>query len=291
MSGKVPTYGQYKTLDFKNLSRQWPNIVKGIKWTIERLDELCICTGKRLPTAVPLRVLPALYQHIPKTGHKHARALRIVKRYLWWAFLSDRYVKQANHRLKEDYDDLLAYIKEEKEEEDFRIFKSEKPDEEAIKSEGWPKSKRILSRGILTVCSLGGAKDIASNRKLAKRDDIDFHHIFPASVLRKFGIKPDVTLNCMLLESPTNKEWAKLLPGNFLLKAISESGCSRPELEIRKRLSTHLLNDEYLLPVKANDVDPNDKNAIEKAFREFLDSRATEVMSRINTLLKKGDLE
>ena len=291
MSGKVPTYGQYKTLDFKKLSQQWLKIVEGIRWSVERLDELCIHTGKRLPSAVPLRVLPALYQHIPKMGHGHARALKIVKRYLWWAFLSDRYEKQANHRLKEDYDDLSAYIKGEKDKEDVRIFKSEKPDEEAIKSERWPKSKGILSRGILTACSLGGAKDIVSSRDLAKKDNIDFHHIFPASVLRRFGIKSDIALNCMLLESPTNKEWAKLLPGDFLRKAISESGCSRPELEIRKRLSTHLLNDEYLLPVKADSIDPNDKNAIEKVFREFLDSRAAEVMSRINTLLKEGDLE
>ncbi|MCY4379011.1 MAG: DUF262 domain-containing protein [Candidatus Dadabacteria bacterium] len=291
MSGKVPTYGQYKTLDFKNLSLQWPKIVEGIKWTVERLNELCICTGKRLPTTVPLRVLPALYQHIPKTGPKHARALRIVKKYLWWAFLSDRYQKQANHRLKEDYDDLSAYIKTGKDEENIRIFKSGKPDKETIKTEGWPKSKRILSRGILSACSLGGAKDIASSRNLAKREDIDFHHIFPASVLRKLGIKSDIALNCMLLDPQTNKEWAKLLPGDFLRKAIKESGCKKPEEEIKKRLKTHLLNHKHLLPVKDKDIDPKDKNAIEKAFREFLDSRAGEVMSRIDVLLDKGDLE
>ena len=291
MLDKVPTYGQYKTLNFKDLSQQWPKIVKGINWTVKLLDKLCICTGKRLPTAVPLRVLPALYQHIPKRGEEHARALRIVKKYLWWAFLSDRYEKQANHRLKEDYDDLSAYIEGKKSEDDIRIFKSDKPDQEAIKAEGWPKSKGILSRGILTACSLAGAKDIESDRDLAKSDDIDFHHIFPAAVLKKFGIRSDVALNCMLLDPSTNKGWAKLLPGDFLEKAIAKSGCEKPEQEIKKRLKTHLLNHKYLLSVKDDNMDSNDKNAIEEAFRKFLDSRATEVMSRISTLLEEGDLE
>lgn len=291
MSGKVPTYGQYKDLNFTNLSRQWTKIVKGINWTVECLEELRISTGKRLPTTVPLRVLPALYQHIPKRGQKHARALRIVKKYLWWAFLSDRYQKQANHRLKEDYDDLTAYIEGKKNEEDIRIFKSVIPDKETIKTEGWPKSKGILSRGILTACSLGGAKDIASNRSLAKSDDIDFHHIFPTAILKKFEIKPDVALNCMLLDPSTNRDWAKLLPGDFLQKAIAESGCRKPEQEIKKRLKTHFLNHKNLVSVKADNIDPNDKNAIEKAFQKFLDSRATEVISRIDVLLEKGDLE
>ena len=290
MSDKVPTYGQYKALDFDDLLLQWPKIVEGINWTVEHLNKLYIRTGKRLPTAVPLRVLPALYQHIPKRGQKHARAMRIVKKYLWWAFLSDRYQKQANHRLKEDYDDLSAYIKKEKNEEDIRIFKSTTPDKETIKTEGWPKSRGILSRGILTACSLGGAKDITSARDLAESDDIDFHHIFPVAILKKFEIKPDVALNCMLLDPSTNKEWAKLLPGDFLRKAIAESGCGKPEREIKKRLKTHLLNHEHLLPVEADNIDTNDKNAIEKAFSKFLDSRATEVMSRINVLLEKGDL-
>lgn len=291
ISGKVPTYGQYKDLDFKDLSQQWPKIIKGIKWTVKCLKELRISTGKRLPTTVPLRVLPALYQRIPRTGRKHARALRIVKKYLWWAFLSDRYQKQANHRLKEDYDDLSAYIREEKGEEDIRIFKSGIPDEEMIKAEGWPKSKGILSRGILTACSLGGAKDVTSTRNLAESNDIDFHHIFPKAVLKKFGIKSDVALNCMLLDPSTNKEWAKLLPGDFLQKAIAESECRKPEREMKKRLKTHLLNHEYLLPVKEDNIDKNDEKAIKEEFRKFLDSRATEVMSRINILLRKGDLE
>ena len=113
LEGKKPTYGYYSKLDFESLKNNWPRIQAGIEWATETLSEFNIWDARRLPTAVPLRVLPALHQDIPKSGHARAQAMRLVRRYLWYSFLTDRYDRQANDRLKEDHDALVKVLKNE----------------------------------------------------------------------------------------------------------------------------------------------------------------------------------
>ena len=83
LEGKRPTYGNYVQLDFRKLNEDWENIVQGIAWTTEVLGDLRIWNEQRLPTTVPLRVLPALHRYIPQSGTAHATAMGLVKKYLW----------------------------------------------------------------------------------------------------------------------------------------------------------------------------------------------------------------
>ena len=281
LEGKRPTYGYYVQLDFRKLNEDWENIVQGIAWTTEVLEDLRIWNEQRLPTAVPLRVLPALHRHIPQSGAAHATAMRLVKKYLWWSFLTDRYERQANDRLKEDHDALAEVLTKSKDETNIPAFKSDKPTEDEIRDSGWPKTRGRLNRAILAACSLGGAKDIASDKGLKRDSKADYHHIFPKAVLREAGKDPDRALNCMLLDPPTNREWAKKWPGDFLLETIKGS-----ERDVKKRLETHLLPADDLIALREGSGAD-----LGRAYESFLAKRAEMVQERIEHLLTRGELD
>ena len=286
LEDKRPTYGNYDKLDFPQLAKNWGKIREGVKWTTELLGDLRIWEDHQLPTAVPLRVLPALHHHIPRSGAKHARAIRLVKRYLWSAFLTDRYERQANDRLRVDYNELVEVLGGKKKESD--VLKYDSPDIDDIKAEGWPKTRTRLGRAILVACSLDGARDIASNRELKRTSKADYHHIFPTAALRPTKEKDNLALNCMLLDPSTNKEWSKKWPGDFLLLAIQSDGFNgdKAEEEVKKRLATHLLSADQLLAVREGS-----RANLAQSYASFLNRRAKMVDTRIKHLLEQGGLD
>ena len=283
--GRKPT-NAYRDLNFDALTVNWSEIVEGIRWTAKTLEEWHIFDGKRLPTAIPLRVLPALHRHIPRRGAKYANAMRLVKKYLWWAFLTERYDRQANDRLKEDFDRLVDVLRDGKPERVIPVFKSERPKIGGIREAGWPKARGRLSRAILVACSLDGARDIASDRSVLKERDVHYHHIFPEALVKSSGRSPDLALNCMLLESGTNQEWWKKWPGDYLVEIVGASGYPEPEKEIARRLNTHLLPAQKLISSKYTP-----EADLRILYDEFIGDRARLVTRRLKNLLDKGDKE
>ena len=288
LENRKPTYGNYSHLSYKKLKSDWDNIVAGIRWTTQILDNLRIWNSRQLPTAVPLRVLPTLHRYIPKGGTERAIAIRLVRKYLWWSFLTDRYWRQANDRLKADYDVLVMVLKGEKNESDVPVFGGKKPDKGDIEDAGWPATRGMLNRAILAVCSLEGARDIASDKELKRNNKADYHHIFAKALRKKLGKNPNLALNCMFLDPPTNKGWAKKWPGDFLLETIQNSGFGEEEAEgeVRKRLKTHLLPEDELISARQKSGAD-----LGQAYEDFLDARTDMVMDRIQKLLNDGELD
>lgn len=287
---KKPTFGNYGKLNFATLHEERAERVDGIKWAMDELSRIKIWDESRLPTAIPLRVLPALKRHIPSVGTKHDYAMRIVRRYLWCAFLTDRYERQANDRLKEDYDALVIAIKNPNSAPKVPAFDAKLPDRGEIEIQGWPKSGGRLSRGILAVCCQDGAKDIASNEELHSEGTVDFHHIFPRDVLKESGREPNIVLNCMLLTSYTNqKKWKTTLPGDFARAMIDEKivkqSVSDSDSEIKSRLETHLLPVDQILSVTTSEA-----KDIGQAYDEFIKARVALVQHRLKVLTKRGVL-
>ena len=91
----------------------------------------------------------------------------------------------------------------------------------------------------------------------------------------------------MLLRPPTNRNWSKDLPGDFLLKTIEASAVpGDSESEVTARLETHLVPARELLRVKGQEQDAQD---IPEAYQRFLDARLRLVNDRIKTLLRTGE--
>lgn len=179
---KAPTDGQYKRLDLQSLYETRDEIINGISWAVEEINKLGIAKGKQLPTSIPLRVLPAIHESFKKKGRaQKARAIEIKNRYLWHAFLTERYEKSVNTRLKEDSDDLKELL-ENKDSVDKHFEKWEEylPNDNKIREAGWPGNAGRLSRTILVACTLLGAKDIWTDEKLNYSNEADWNldHIF-----------------------------------------------------------------------------------------------------------------
>ncbi len=289
---KKPTLSSYRHLDFSDLNAAWETIVEGVDWAVRLLDDIHIRRQNRLPTAVPLRVLPLLAAHIPKAGAPRDRAMRLVRRYLWAAFLTDRYDRQANDRLKQDYDMLggLLCSKRDVGPETPILEGADSPTADELQAAGWPGRKSRLGRAVLAACSLEGAHDVGSNDRLTDSGAVDLHHIFPKAILRAHdGADPHLAMNCMLMHSPTNREWSKRLPGDYLIHTIKAAGASAAVLadaeaarRVAERLNTHCVPPDELLTVREGCAD------VAAAYRRFVGRRARIVEDRIACLFTIG---
>lgn len=290
IQGMKPTYGHYRKLDYVTLNDARDERINAIQWAIREVNRLRIWKSHQLPTVVPLRVLPALHRHIPKHGTEHAWAMNLVRKYLWCSFLTDRYDRQANDRLKEDYDALVNALENPTKRPTIPALLAPSPTREEIKTAAWPRSRGRLSRGILAACCQDGARDIASNQEIGPDGHDDYHHIFPKSVLKAVGCDADLAVNCMLLTAHTNRRtWLQKLPGDFLA-AIKEDHLMKqsvPDTEsaINARLATHLIPADMLLIVKKDTT----KN-IRKAYDHFVEARSKLIKTRVDKLLKEGEI-
>ena len=290
IDGKIPSGAAYKDLPYNDLQAISPNIIEGVKWTIKKLAHLGIWDARQLPTVVPLRVLPAL--HVVCSPIKETdKNKRVINRYLWHAFLTDRYSVQANQKLKEDFDDLVDCIKGTKRERSVGIF-GHPPDGNNIKEVGWPQTsaKSIMARGILLVCCSGGAKDLKDGVDLDDTNIIDRerHHIFPKSCNIE-DQKLNTTLNCMLIPRSENRSISNDLPGDYIQNLIDEvasSGEVLEQIEVIRRLDTHCIEEQTakeLMKVKSGShID------LESEFDAFIDERAAIVVDKIQRLARSG---
>ena len=294
LQNKKPSGGSYRAsdFDFNKVLDEEQEIFRGVAWAVKKLGELKIWHGSQLPSVVPLRVLPAIYRHVPKSGPKLAVANEIIGKYLWHAFLTARYDRQANDRLKEDYDHLESYFLKEKmgSEDIIKIFEEYgHPAKKEIKDAHWPQGRGILSRGILLVCCQGGAKALADNENLTSCSykDREKHHIFPKSKLSKKNSFGNNVLNCLLVPKEDNRKYGNDLPGDYIKKLFEESGTPLPQVEVVDRLETHLISRRSaskLVETTQSKIDSN-QIILETAYQNFLETRATDVGSKIGELL------
>ena len=295
LQGEKPSGVQYRKLDFPGVIRSRDRIFDGVRWAVKVLGKMKIWDGKQLPTVVPLRVLPGLCEHMPERGQARADANAVIERYLWHAFLTDRYDRQANDRLLKDYQALESVLQSGKGGEKIEVFtESEVPSEKKIREAKWPQGTRLFARGILLVCCRGGANTLASDEALDadEYEKRDRHHIFPRSRFRgKKEISPNLALNCMLVPARDNKEYGKDYPGDYIRKVCEELGM-KPDEKIRKRLGTHLISEklvELLMGVTKESI-KGDGLVLENAYKEFIETRARDVKERIDKILE-GETE
>lgn len=283
----MPTYGNYRRLNMVELQNKQHEILDGIRWATEVLNKEKIWAEKQLPSSVPLRVLPALFQFLPKYGDDRAKADRLVRQYLWRSFVTNRYDRQANDRLKKDYDALKKALQNKRFQcsDKNTVFAEQLPNKEELLSEAWPKSKGIRKRAVLAICTREGSKDVASNVEIS-HDEIrrrQYHHIFPKGLLRKVDCNPDLVLNCMLIDEPTNQDWSDRWPGDYILERIEESGLHGEEAkeELQRRLESHLIPPDAIL----NAVD-NGGASLQQKYEGFLKRRAGLIIEKMKKLCR-----
>ena len=292
---KAVTQGNYADPDvIKHLhdkdSKGLVEIEKGLEWLFGILADLKCFRKEHIPSAVPLRVIPALHPIFKsiKADLRGAVMEEIIPAYLWRSFVGDRYEVGVNTKLKEDYEKLVEVLKHIIENglhginekiQQVPIF-SDEVDVEAELSKTI--KKQVLPRSLLLISMLDGAYDFASNEKINKNTILkrEKHHIFPQKFLKRNGVSDtDINhpMNFALIESETNKIILDHAPKVYIQERFKKNQKLTDE-QMRKRIESHMIPYEILK--EAGTVKVPEK------YREFIEERAKRFEERIKRLTK-----
>ncbi len=234
-------------MDKRVMVQNWDVMVQGLKRMADFLENEGIYDRQRLPTNAVLAVIAALYAEIPDAGDKRGQDELLLKKYLWYAFFSDRYENSAPTNAFADFTALRKVIKMQYREDrtqfridDVPIFRDHKltETEELINVE-WPKRATIRGRAILAVACRLGALDFSTGEKLDANNigQRHYHHIFPDTLLKEADINSFLALNCSLILDKTNISIGRKDPLVYLKDRYKWTS----EEIVNERLQSHLI--------------------------------------------------
>ncbi len=235
------------------LANVWDEVVSGLSRGIAFLRDEAIFNEKLLPTEVIVYLTAALWANVPVDGaDKEGHARTQIRKTIWRASFTDRYLKTATTRAFADYKAITSLIESPHSQSLPDLFDESKnalPTPDELRRGGWPARKDRLGRAIVAVSLYGGGYDFADGA-MATADKVgsrEFHHIFPRSLIE--GDFPDhivnSALNCALISWKTNRKIAAKTPKQYLEERATDANAS--EAEVRHRLESHLVPYDELL--------------------------------------------
>lgn len=287
---KLPNTRGMIEMDKKQLLENWPKLERGLERMASFLEGQRVFDESRLPTNAVLAVIAAAYELIPDHGDYLAKAEKLLRRYLWSAFFTDRYENTAASRAFADFKAIKALLKKPGFTEDEvntvpALNRAEFPlaDADSLMAAGWPKAAGIEARAILAVTTYLGAIDFADH-KTATYDSIqkrEYHHVFPDALLSEAEIPSYLALNCALITWKTNRMIGRKDPLEYLQERVELAD----EGVVRERLKSHLISFDLLS--KAHYAKLNGaslKQKLTEDFNGFLRDRAKLVVAAMASL-------
>ena len=284
-------------MDKPTVLKNWGLLERGLTRMCELLESQGVFDRQRLPTNAVLAVIAAAYANVPEDGDSCALGDKLLRCYLWSSFFTDRYENAAATRAFADFKALKALLLDHSalRSGDFRrvpvLNRAESPlaDADALKSAGWPKAAGIEARAILAVALACGAKDFADNKNASFEiiQEREYHHIFPAALLKEVGIdEHSLSLNCALITWKTNRTIGRKDPLTYLEDRIDWSN----EQQIEDRLSSHLIPFEPLKLAVYNNCNADElKTRVRLDYTNFLHQRALWVATAAQSLADSGE--
>ena len=209
LNGKVPTAGNIEKPSTTDLLRDtWPAFVEGITQTLLFLEDEAIWDRRRLPRDIPLRVLPPLFIRNSETFSKAKPSVklnlfRIIRLWLWRGLLTDRYDRDANRRLLEDFKQLCKLV-ELADTDDFstrvltdKLFGGVDINKDSITALDdpieAPTTNSALAKSLFAITLRGTPYDFASGAMITSKNvgSKEYHHLFPKSRGRDFKHVPN----------------------------------------------------------------------------------------------------
>ena len=247
-------------------------LLENIEFALNMLAEHGAPTRDTLPALPPMHVLAALRPELDgvATALRRSIANRLVSSYIWRSFFTDRYERQANDRLYDDFTGLRNCIREISADGIFRneslpsIFNEDLhslPNEDDLGSlerpVPWIKRVARLGRAVasLTLSPLphdwvtGERLDTPRIRRLERQRELDRHHIFPRTVLRgqlpgtpvEERLKIYHGLNGAVLDGSTNNTIPNQTPSDYLQWILQQRGGPAQEAQLRSYVEGHLV--------------------------------------------------
>ena len=254
LNGKAPLKKTYLEKSFGNeLADVWPRVAEGIKRGVAFLHEEAMFSDKLVPTDVAVYLVSALWGAVPEEGtDAEGRARTIIRKALWRAAFTDRYLKTAATRAYADHRDIAALVSDKNSEAVPALFNEDEnplPSPEELMRAGWPTKRDRLGRAILCASLRSGGLDFADGAR-ASAESVkkrEYHHIFPVATLE--GDREDArvnrALNCALITWKTNRKIAANSPEQYLKARANDAHLG--EGEVRHRLGSHLIPYDALI--------------------------------------------
>lgn len=296
-TNRVPTEGNYTKKEvLATLRSRTQQFRDALIWSLEFYTQEGIPGRQFVPSYVPLRVLPALHPVIESVPRRfNAKAKRIVRAYLWRAFLTERYSRSANTRLYEDYQRIKAGLKERKllasanlapifNENLYPLLPSVEDLSDLEQPMPNPKLNNTRSRALFAI-SLREAKDFGTGEPLFNiaGKDCDRHHLFPKDYLMSNGVTDrkciDHCLNFALITDKTNGMIGTQPPHEYLATG-SELTHDKDGDELKRLVETHKI------PFKALALKPKANRTIKEHYRSFIDARGRDIRKAIEKLAR-----
>ncbi len=292
MQGKQPNQKGYYELDYAKFVSQWETMADGLSRLTQLLTGEGIFTAAQIPSGPPLPVAAALLANAAAVGDDRAKADQVVRRYLWSAFFTTRYVGAAATRAAADYGPLRAYLEGIGSVDDVPVFDRDQyplPSHRELLNAAWSKKADRLGRAVLAASTYFGARDFADDTRLSS-DNIEkreYHHLFPDALLRAAGIPSFVALNCALITWKTNRTIGRLDPIDYLEQRAQKAPDPK---DVEARLETHLVPHDQLVaagPYPQDVTGPALAELVRPDFDAFLEARAR-LVSTLAAMLVEG---
>jgi len=276
-------------MDKKTLVDNWPTLERCLSQMTSFLNSEGIFDADRLPTNAVLAPIAALYAQIPDSGDKRGQNELLLKKYLWYAFFTDRYENAAATNAFSDFNALKAIINGESDGADVPILKYPLADAEEIRSAEWPKRQTIRGRAVLAVLCRLGALDFATGQQMNAHNiqQRHYHHVYPDALLKEAEINSFLALNCALIADKTNLSIGRKDPLVYLRDRYEWTS----EAIVRERLQSHLIPIPELANGGYEGLPESDKTEKLKAdFDRFIQRRQELVSSALEVLVSGRQL-
>jgi len=277
LQGKTPSQRGYFDMDYTVFVENWSKMTRGLRRAIATIESLRIFDGERLPTAIPIPVIAALLADEPETGDRRGQVDKIMRRYAWRSFFTNRYEATAATRAAADHKGLTAMLSG-VDDAVVPVFDDDLfplPSTKDFKIVGWAKSKSSIARAILASANYFGARDFADDTTISA-DNVtqrEYHHVFPNQLLIEAEIDSMKALNCVLITWKTNRTIGRLDPITYLEKRAENA---RDPRDIKERLESHLVPYE-IIAAAGPYSEPSGaelRAAVQPDFDAFMDQRA-----------------
>ena len=291
LQNQLPNQRGAWEMDKRVMVDRWDVMERGLSRMATFLRNEGIYDRQRLPTNAVLAVIAALYAEIPDSGDKRGRDETLLKKYLWYAFFTDRYENSAATHAYSDFMALKSVILGERKkdgsmysEDDVPIFaEHEFVGADELLSAEWPKRATIRGRGVLAVACRLGALDFSTGERLdpLNIDQRHYHHIFPDALLKEADVDASLAVNCALIADTTNISIGRKDPLTYLKDRYRWT----TEAIVRERLQSHLIPIDELANGGYEGLGEDEKaRKLQDDFHVFIRKRADLIASAAKRL-------
>lgn len=278
LNGEPPLKRTYLDKSFgSKLADVWEGVVTGISRSVDFLRDEGIFNEKLLPTEVITYLSAALWSGVPEDGaDEEGWARTVIRKAIWRASFTDRYLKTATTRAFSDYRRLKELIGDPNHQPIPELFDDDLnplPDVTELVRAGWPSRKDRLGRAVIAVSLSAGGYDFADGAKATAKNvgKREYHHIYPKALLsEKYAdYAVNSALNCALISWKTNRKIGAKTPEEYLKERARDAKAT--EENVQHRLESHLVPYDEL---------------ISGDYTAFLDARAERIHERMIKLVK-----